>query len=82
MTGLCLEVTLVKRALDDALDIFGPLIKQAVFEVFEKKVPPLSDGNYNVEQIEGVLLETMGNPAGKILIKRFREEISFVENGR
>lgn len=66
----------VERALEEALDVFGPLAKEAVFAALTEKFSS-SINKCSVAQIEDSLVEIMGTTAGKIFKKRFREALEY-----
>ncbi|HEX7031625.1 MAG TPA: hypothetical protein VF172_01360 [Nitrososphaera sp.] len=65
----------ITRALDEALDVFGPFAKEAVFAALAQKFSS-SISKYSIAQIEDCLVEMLGNTAGKVLKKRFREALA------
>ncbi len=69
------DALLVTRALDEALDVFSPAVKEAIFGVLAAKFSPSSVDKYSTKQIEDFLIETLGNKAGRILSQRFREAL-------
>lgn len=75
------DALLVTRALDEALDVFSPAVKEAIFGVLAAKFSSSSSvDKYSTKQIEDFLIETLGNKAGRILSQRFREALEYVDN--
>ena len=64
----------VKNALENALDIFGPRVKDSIFTIIENKLS-FDDGSYDMEEIKVILKNSLGNTASSILITRFEQEI-------
>ena len=64
----------IKSALDNALDIFGPRVKDSIFTILEDKLS-FDDKNYDLEKIKRILKESMGKTASDILINRVEQEI-------
>jgi len=72
------DTLMITRALDGALDVFGPFAKEAVFAALAQKFSS-SINNYSIEQIEDSLVEILGTTGGKVLNKRFREALAYTD---
>ena len=64
----------VKYALDNALDIFGPRVKDTIFTILEDQLS-FDENNYDFQEIKDILKKSMGKTASEILISRFEQEI-------
>jgi hypothetical protein len=73
------EIKLITRALDNALDIFGPIAKEAILSVMHNELS-LSTGKNREEQIENFMIQTVGNTAGKMLSNRFMRELKLMRS--
>jgi|GEM_PF-6309675 len=72
------DTLVITRALDEALDVFGPLAKEAIFAALAQKFSS-SISKYSIEQIEDSLVEILGNTGGKVLNERFREALAYTD---
>ena len=75
------EIKLITRALDNALDIFGPMAKEAILSAMQNELS-LSAGKNREEQIKNFMIQTMGTTAGKMLSNRFMRELNLMKSNR